>query len=288
MAFGTPDSGPYLSKLGMKNETYTIKDAWARSEIAEIENAIEGGTHFRGVLTTGVTGNTITDNENVKDLYVGASPGTKINAADQTDGDIFIYNKDGQNLEFIVANGKYSELGSAGSLGAFAFADTGTGSFTVPLSSSITLNSYTPQVSKGTLGLTYQTNTVTLGSTTDSASGTFSPAAITIPSSTVTVTPTSSSYRAFADTTYDSNTATLTILETNSVEFLTGVSASVPSQKVTPDSNQNISVSYTKALPFMVTTISEPSITGDLAVTAAAPTATITNPTITVTVAPAS
>jgi len=287
MAFVNPDSGPYLSHLTMKNTTYTIKDKWAREEIAEIEAAIAGGVRFRGVLASGAS---ITEGESVKDLDVVDGSSTKtITAAQQTDGDLFIYNNGTSNLEFIVSNGTYSELGSTGSLGTFAFADSGSGSCEVPISSAITFNPLTPNVTKGTLDITYQSGSTSITTTPTTASGSFSPAAITIAASSVTITPTKASFTALTGVTYNSETATLTITDGTSDEYWTGYSAAqAASQMVTPAANQTISVTYDKVNSASISTITGVSLIGDISVTASTPTATITNPTITVTVSPVS
>ena len=167
------DGALLVSKLNMNGTTYTLKDAWARAEIAEIEQAIGGGVHFRGVSTTAIA-----DKDNVKDLTVNSATYA---AADQETGDIFIYNDGKNNLEFIVVNGKYSELGSTGQLGALAFANTATGTTTVNVSGAITFNTYTPDVGKGTLSVTYETGNLSVSSTATAASVTadYSPAAVT-------------------------------------------------------------------------------------------------------------
>lgn len=287
MAFTALDSGPYLQKLSMQGSNYTIKDAWARAEIAEIESALAGGVQFRGVLSSGQT---LTDNEAVKDLTVVDGASTKtILAADQKDGNLFIYNNGSKNLEFIVSNGYYSELGSTSELGALAFADSASGSVTIPISSAITFNAFTPSVSKGTLAVTYQTSTIGVTTAATSASGTFSPAALTIAESTVTITPSTSSFTALKNVTYDETTATLTITDGTSDSFWTGYTgATAAGQTVTPTANQSISVTYDKTTVDAATIITSASLTGDLTVTASTPTATITNPTVTVTVTPAS
>lgn len=273
----------YISKLAMNSATYTIKDAWARAEIEEIESAIAGGVHFRGVSQTAIA-----DGDNVKAITLSDGE-TTIAAADQANGDIFIYNNGTKNLEFVVSSGKYSEFGSTGELGALAFADTAAGSTTVDIAGAITFNDYTPQVGKGTLAVTTGNDTITVTSTADTATGSFSPAALTIAASTVTLTPTKGTFTALKDVTYNSTTATLTISDGTSDEFWKSATGEAAGQTVTPTANQTISVSYQKVTPVAEKTfLTSSSLTGDLAITAAAPTATITNPTITVTVEPVS
>ena len=84
-------------------------------------------------------------------------------------------------------------------------------------------------------------------------------------------------------------TYTLTITDGTSDEFWKTATGEAAGQTVTPTANQTISVSYQKVTPVAAKTfLTSSSLTGDLQITAAAPTATITNPTITITVAPVS
>ena len=281
MANSVDETGAsYISKLVMNGTAYTIKDEWARAEIDEVKSAVTGGVHFRGVSSTAIA-----DNEDLKEITL--SGGGTVAVADQKNGDIFIYNNGTKNLEFIVSGGKYSEFGSTGELGSLAYANSAAGSTTVPLASSITMNDYTPQVSKGTLAVTTATETIEVTSSADTATGSFTPAVIEIPASTVTLTPTKGSFTALKDVTYDAASATLTITDGTSDEFWKSATGQAAAQMVTPTANQTISVSYQKVTPVAAKTfLTTSSLTGDLAVTAAAPTATITNPTITVTVTP--
>jgi len=284
MAFVASDSGPYISKLGMQNNTYTIKDKWARDEIAEIEKAIAGGVHFRGVSITAIA-----DGDSLKQLNVGTvSEPVNITVDEQADGDIFIYNNGTKNLEFIVSGGKYSELGSTGNLGSFAYANSGAGSVTIPIASAFTFNTFTPDVGLGTLAVTYSTGTVSIGTTPTAATGTFSPAAITIPGSSVTFTPTKTQFTALKNVTYDSTTATLTITDGSSDEYWTGATGGVAAQTVTPTANQSISVTYDKVNSDSIVALTSAALTGSLSITGAKPTATITDPSVTVTVTPIS
>ena len=266
----------YISKISLRGTTYTIRDEWARAEINEIESLIAGGVHFRGVSTT-----PIADGDAVKDLTVN---GDTYAAADQIDGDIFIYVDDGKNLEFIVSDGKYSELGSTGVLGALAFKSSAAGSVEVPLNTAITLDNYTPQVGKGTLAVTTTEQAINVSTTAATATGTFSPAAVTIPAIGVNVTTTKGTFTALASVTYDVTHAILTIDDATSDEYIKTLQATTPTQTVTPDAQQSISVTYDKSNTFSVTVLASAALEGDVLVTPAAPTATITNPTITVTV----
>lgn len=283
----TADTGPYISKLGMKTQTYTIKDAYARAEIEDLWGAISGGVVFRGVLASG----SLEDGETpLKDLTVVDGATTKtITAASQKDGNIFIYPKTvgsgTQNLEFIISNGHYEEIGSTGSLGTFAYANQGTGSVAIPISSAITFNPLTPDVSVGTLSITVEKASLSHSDT--QATGKFSPAAISIGASEVTFTPSKSTFTAFADTTYDENTSTLTIATATSDAYWTSATGQAAGQTVTPQANQTINVTYSYA-DLSEDVLTGATLTGALGINAVTPTATITNPTVTVTVTPAS
>lgn len=273
----------YISKLNMNGTTYTIKDAWVRAEVEEVKSAISGGVHFRGVSQTAIK-----DGDNLKAITLSDGT-TTIAVADQANGDIFIYNNGTKNLEFVVSGGEYSEFGSTGELGALAFADKAAGSTTVDIAGAITFGDYLPSVGKGSLEVSNATDTITVTSTADTATGSFSPAAITIPESTVTMTPTTGTFTALKGVTYDSTTSTLTITDGTSDAFWKSATGKVAGQKVTPTANQTISVSYQKVTPVAEKTIlTSAFLTGDLDVTTSPITATITNPTITITVSPVS
>ena len=307
----------YISTLSMNGVAYTIKDAWARAEIAEIESAIAGGVHFRGISTT-----EITDGETVKDLTVG---GETYTAASQVNGDIFIYNDGTRNLEFVVINGKYSEFGSTGTLGAFAYANSGAGSVEVPIASAITFNTFTPDVSKGTLavtttagdGLTVTTTaaaasvtataptatasaptvtvtvdaptatvtvdaptaTVTVDAPTATVTVDAPTASVTVEAPTINVTNTAATFSALTFSTYDEPNATLTITTSESSSFWTGatITADAPTATVTVDAP---TATVTVDAPTATVTVEAPTAT----VTVEAPTATVTAtaPTITV------
>ncbi len=272
----------YISKLNMNGTTYTIKDAWVRAEVEEVKSAISGGVHFRGVSQTAIA-----DGDSVKAITLTDGE-TTIAIADQANGDIFIYNNGSKNLEFVVSGGKYSEFGSTGELGALAFADSAAGSVTVPIASAITFGTFTPNVGLGTLAVTSTAATLGVTTSATSASGTFSPAAITIAASTVTLTRTKGSFTALKDVTYDSSTATLSISNGTSDEYWKSATGEAAGQTVTPTANQAIAVTYDKTTGVTGSALASAALTGALTITGAAPTATITDPVITVTVAPVS
>ena len=277
MANTAPNEAPYVSILNLNGTSYTINDAWSRAEIGEIKQVIAGGTHFIGITTTELTDGATTNPITIDGESVTAVQGDIVlHAVPDGEGTI--------NKEFIFDGTKWNEFGSQGLLKALAYKDQASGSVSIPISSSITFNPYTPSVGKGTLAVTTATDTMEVTTTADTASGSFSPAAITIPASTVTLTPTTNTFTALTDVTYTAATATLSISSSTSSSFWTGATGEAAGQTVTPAPNQSISVSYQKATSTSKTFLTTASLNGDLSVTAVAPTATITDPTITVTV----
>lgn len=105
-----------LSKITLPNgTTYDLKDAQARSDIEDIRRAISGGVTFRGetttALTDGATTNPITING---DSYTAVS------------GDLVVYD----NKEFLFDGTKWIEMGDLSLLGALAYKDSATASYT--------------------------------------------------------------------------------------------------------------------------------------------------------------
>jgi hypothetical protein len=122
-----PDTKKYLSKIVKGSDTLWLKDAEARESIEDIYSKISGGLHYLGKSTTPIAdgdaqGPWVIDGV----TYVVSNPseGQKVLAA----GDIAIYGES----EFIWsgASGKWQEFGSTGSLGALAFKDSASGTYT--------------------------------------------------------------------------------------------------------------------------------------------------------------
>ena len=117
----------YLSKIVKGSDTLWLKDAEARESIEDIYSKISGGLHYLGKSTTEIedgdaTGPWVIDG--VTYVPSGATGSQKNLAA----GDIAIYGE----LEFIWsgASGKWQEFGSTGSLGALAFKDNASATYT--------------------------------------------------------------------------------------------------------------------------------------------------------------
>lgn len=210
------------------NTELAIKDAEARSAITAIEQAIAGGTHFIGISTTAIA-----DGDDLKVLTVTGKGDIAI--ADQKDGDIFFYQKDGVNLEFIVANGKYYEFGSTGTLKALAFKDTASASYT-PAGTITT--TYTPEGSvavnpitpAGTTKFNYQPEGTVVGSTTAAGTAKFNyqPEG-TVSAPTISVTPSTTTLDYLSSATYATTTETLSFAVQTGVTVATGIASAASS-----------------------------------------------------------
>lgn len=107
-----------ISKVTLPSGTsYDLKDAQARSDIADIQAALTGGIHYIGVTTT-----PLTDGATTNPITIGGQSYTA------ESGDLAIYG----SLEFIYTDtdSKWHEFGSTGSLKALAFKDSASGSYT--------------------------------------------------------------------------------------------------------------------------------------------------------------
>lgn len=289
----------YISILNVNGENYTIKDSQARANITAnkydielLKQTVTGGVHFRGITVT-----EITDGESGKTLYdkdgnSWPQPGLETSGAQQV-GDIFIYNNGEKNLEFIVVavedeghtSYKYSEFGSTGTLGALAFADTASGTATVPLSSNITFNTFTPAVSKGDLAVDTSSVTIELGSTDVTADVHIGDVTVNLPDVTVDVSYVTDSFTALSEVSYDAQNEVLTISSSDSEDFVTGVTGKIGHMDITGD-GPTATVTYSRATMSSVQVLSSAVLTGDVSVGDGVPSATITNPTIRVTVSP--
>ena len=136
------DPKKYLSKIVKGQDTLWLKDAEARESIEDIYSKISGGLHYLGKSTTEIedgdaTGPWVIDG--VTYVPSGATGSQKNLAA----GDIAIYGE----LEFIWsgASGKWQEFGSTGSLGALAFKDSASATYTPAGTNAASAVSFTGQ-----------------------------------------------------------------------------------------------------------------------------------------------
>lgn len=150
-----------ISKITLPSgQSYDLKDAQARSDIADIQRAISGGIHFRGetttALTDGATTNPITINGN---SYTAVS------------GDLVLYDE----KEFLFDGTKWIEMGDLSLLGTLAYKDSASGSFTPAGSVSA------PNIAVATAGGTTTVNSIT-------AVGTLPAYTATVANETLTMT----------------------------------------------------------------------------------------------------
>ena len=130
----------YISKIVKGQDTLWLKDAEARQSIEEIEGLIAGGMHYIGKSTTAIADGDATGPWNIDGVTYIASgtpaEGQKLLKA----GDITIYGES----EFIWSN-KWQELGSTGSLGALAFKDSASATYTPAGTNAASAVSFTGQ-----------------------------------------------------------------------------------------------------------------------------------------------
>lgn len=109
---------PYISRITLpNNNSYDIKDATARSDIADIQAVIGSLTGANAVVFRGVSTTALTDGGTQNPTISGTSVTTK------RTGDVYFYGTE----EFIWgSDSKWHALGSLDTLGSFAYVDTGT------------------------------------------------------------------------------------------------------------------------------------------------------------------
>lgn len=130
-----------ISKITLPSgSTYDLKDAQARSDIADIQRAISGGIHFRGETTTALT-----DGATTNPITINGSSYTAVS------GDLVLYDE----KEFLFDGTKWIEMGDLSLLGALAYKDSASGSFTPAGSVSA------PNIAVATAGGTTTVNSIT-------------------------------------------------------------------------------------------------------------------------------
>ena len=100
-----------FTKIVYGETTYKVKDKTAREAIA----ALEGGSYFLGITTT-----PLADQATTNPIMIDGGEKTA------TNGNIAVY----QKAEFIFNGTKWIEFGDLSSLGALAYKDTATGTYT--------------------------------------------------------------------------------------------------------------------------------------------------------------
>lgn len=105
-----------ISKITLLNgTTYDLKDAQARNDIEDIKGAIAGGVTFMGETTTALT-----DGATTNPITINSKSVTAIK------GYLVVYN----SKEFVFDGTKWIEMGDLSVLGAMAYKDSASGSFT--------------------------------------------------------------------------------------------------------------------------------------------------------------
>lgn len=130
-----------LSKITLPNgTTYNIKDAQARDDIESIRQSISGGLSFLGETTTEITEGSTTNPITIN--------GSSITAKN---GDLVVYG----SKEFLFNGTSWIEMGDLSLLGALAYKNNASGSFT-PAG-----NISAPTISVDTAGTTTTVNSIT-------------------------------------------------------------------------------------------------------------------------------
>ena len=151
-----------ISKITMPSgNTYDLKDAWARQQIAGLSNV----TRYIGVTTTALT-----DGASTNPITINGESVTAVT------GDMTIYTSgsgaSAVNKEFLFDGSVWQELGSIdfSNLGDLAYKDTASGSFTpsgsmtdptISVSSAGTTDSFAQTVATAAPGATAPANAVT-------------------------------------------------------------------------------------------------------------------------------
>ena len=151
-----------ISKITMPSgNTYDLKDAWARTQIAGLSNV----TRYIGVTTT-----VLTDGASTNPITINGESVTAVT------GDMTIYTSgsgaSAVNKEFLFDGSVWQELGSIdfSNLGDLAYKDTASGSYTpagtmtdptISVSSAGTTDSFAQTVATAAPGATAPSNAVT-------------------------------------------------------------------------------------------------------------------------------
>lgn len=166
-------------KLPGDNTEYNLKDALARSQIAQISTEISGSMSLLGITTTALT-----DGATTNPITING------NSVTATAGAVAIYG----DKEFVFgSDNTWHELGDTGDLGALAWKDSATGSVTPngtvsqPTFSGTSTTANFSVTGAGTVSITTATGTAN-----------YTPAgSVSAPS--VTVTPTTGSFTGISD-----------------------------------------------------------------------------------------
>ena len=246
---------------GTGSTTYDIKDAQARTDISNLYTLIEGGVHFVGVIAPSPA-HQISDGDTTNPVTVKDGSSTKSVTA--TAGDIVFQ---GTN-EFIWDGSAWRAFGEATGLKAFAFADTGSASYTpagtvskpsfTGSSSSVAITAtvsesgnYTPAGTVSTPTFEGSSSTVTI-TTADSSSGNYTPkGSVSQPTFTGTAFTSTGSVDipTSAETTLTTTPTTLTVSKASSGTTTYTPQGSVSGTAVTLNTTSVNSITAVGTLP---------------------------------------
>lgn len=143
-----------ISKITLLNgTTYNLKDQQARDDISAIQSAIAGGVTFMGETTTALTDGATTTSITINSKSVTAVKGYLV-----------VYN----SKEFVFDGTKWIEMGDLSVLGALAYKDNASGSYTP--AGGVSQPTFTGNETTSTGNFT-PTGNVTLSSATSTSTG---------------------------------------------------------------------------------------------------------------------
>ena len=221
-------ANPLLSNLVVGTTTYEIKDAWARTKINDLGDAL----YYAGTLAGGSTGTygALTPAAD-KGAYYKVSTAGKIDGVVVEVGDVLICNTDGtaaatsSNYSTIAANWDFIQV-NIPNLGSFATANYAKGAYTVPTITSPTGNNNSSVLTGGSVALS-TTATAATGDATITISGTSGEVAAqtSTPSITFTQTATGANFTPAGDISSSTTVVTGVSGGTGTTSYLGATSA---------------------------------------------------------------
>ena len=241
---------PVISQITLpSNLTYDLKDAQARSDIAEIKTAISGGVVFKGETTT-----TLTDGSTTNPVTInGASYTAK-------QGDLVVSG----NKEYVWDGSKWIELGDLSVLGSLAYKNSASATYTPSGSIYFKIGSAASTANSFTPGGTVTAPTITMNSLT--STGSFTPAGTvttTLASASTTSTGAVPYISALGTKSFNGTASTITIPVTAS-GTVTITSGSTGTSNYTPGGNVSIPTISVSAAGATATALSSVSAAGTL------------------------
>ncbi len=140
-----------ISKIKLPGDAtvYNLKDAEARTSIANLQSSVTGAMHYIGTSSTAITDG---------GSELPTINGTAMVASDLHSGDVVVYGTTGEGTaaapkEYIWNGTKWEEFGSTGSLKALAFKDTATAAAqAITIKTDVALNTTTKYTASSATG----------------------------------------------------------------------------------------------------------------------------------------